>query len=305
MKRILLASAFMAFVSFGFAQKDTTDIFKMMDEGDKKAAASSTDYTTATFKSTRVIQGPSIETIGEGNMDFRILHRFAPVKGGSEEMFGLDGPATIRFGLDYGVTNRLMVGIGRSNYQKEFDGFVKYKIFRQSTGKINMPVTVTYIGTIMDYTDDSYIKANQISGTESITYAHALAIGRKFNDVFSLQLTPTLVHYNKVLDPTVSTNNFFSLGTSARLRISKRVNFTAEYYYQFNKLSGTVNALSLGFDFETGGHIFQLHFTNAVGMTERTFITQTTEKWGDGTRFGFNLTRIFAMKKAKGEAKKW
>lgn len=302
MKRILLASALMAFVSFGFAQTDTTDIFKMMDEGDKKAAASSTDYTTATFKSTRVIQGPSIETIGAGNMDFRLLHRFAPLNGGVSQWFGLDGPATIRFGLDFGITNRLMVGIGRNNYQKEFDGFVKYKLLRQSTGKVKMPVTITYIGTIMDITDDAYLKANQISGSESITYAHALAIGRKFSDVFSLQLTPTLLHFNKA--PVIGAkNNQFSLGMAARVRISKRVNFTAEYYHQFDKMEGYEDAVSLGFDFETGGHVFQLHFTNATGMTERTFIAETATKFGNDTRFGFNLTRIFSIVKPKGVAK--
>ncbi len=302
MKRILLVSSLIALVSFGYAQTDTTDIFKMMDENDKKAAAASTDYTTATFKSTRVIQGPSIETIGEGNMDFRILHRFAPISGGGKEMFGLDGPATIRFGLDYGITNRLMVGVGRNSYQKEFDGFVKYKLLRQSAGKVNMPITVTYIGTIMDVTDDAYLKANQITGSESITYAHALAIGRKFNDVFSFQVTPTIVHYNKAPQADAK-NNQFSLGLATRVRISKRVNFTAEYYHRFDKMEGYEDALSLGFDFETGGHVFQLHFTNATGMTERTFITQTADKFGSNTRFGFNLTRIFTIVKSKSAAK--
>ncbi len=302
MKRLIFASAFIVFASVGFAQKDTTDIFKMMDDGDKKAAAASTDYTTATFKSTRVIQGPSIETIGQGNMDFRILHRFAPLSGGGEQMFGLDGPATIRFGLDYGITNRLMVGIGRNSYQKEFDGFVKYKLLRQSSGKVNMPITVTYIGTIMDVTDEGYKRANQFSGSDVITYAHAFAIGRKFNDVFSFQLTPTLLHFNKV--PVVGAkNNQISLGMAGRVRISKRVNFTAEYYHQFNKMDGFEDAISLGFDFETGGHVFQLHFTNATGMTERTFIAETANKFGSDTRFGFNLTRIFSIVKPKGAAK--
>ncbi len=302
MKRILLVSSLIALVSFGYAQTDTSDVFKMMDENDKKAAATATDYTTATFKSTRVIQGPSIETIGAGNMDFRILHRFAPLSGGGKEMFGLDGPATIRFGLDFGITNTLMVGIGRSSYQKEFDGFVKYKLLRQSSGKVNMPITVTYVGTVMDITDDAYKAANNISGSEAISYAHALAIGRKFNDLFSFQVTPTLVHYNKV-PVDGAKNNQLALGLATRLRISKRVNFTAEYYHRFDKMTGFEDAVSLGFDFETGGHVFQLHFTNATGMTERTFITQTADKFGSNTRFGFNLTRIFTIVKSKTAAK--
>ena len=302
MKRIYLAFAFIVFTSVGFAQKDTTDVFKMMDEIDVKVSANTIKLTTETFKSTRVIQGPSVETIGQGNMDVRILHRFGVLSGGAKEMFGLDGPATIRFGLDYGITNRLMVGIGRNSYQKEFDGFVKYKLLRQSTGKVNMPITVTYVGTIMDVTDDGYTKANQISGSDAITYAHALAIGRKFNDVFSLQLTPTFLHFNKV--PVAGAkNNQISLGIATRLRISKRVNFTAEYYHQFDKMDGFEDAVSLGFDIETGGHVFQLHFTNATGMTERTFIAETANKFGSDTRFGFNLTRIFSIVKPKGTAK--
>ena len=299
MKRILLLSFLIAFCKISNAQKDSADIFKMMDESNQKAVSTTTDFTTATFKSTRVIQGPSIETIGKGNLDVRILHRFADVNGGASQMFGLDGPATIRLGLDYGITNRLMVGIGRNSYQKEFDGFIKYKLLRQSTGSTNMPFTVTYIGTMMDVTDNAYKKANNLTATDCITYAHAFAIGRKFNDYFSFQLTPTLVHYNAMPDSIFKKNNLISLGMATRIRISKRINLTGEYYYQFDKMKGSENPLSIGFDIETGGHVFQLHFTNTTGMTERTFITQTKDRFGPTTRFGFNITRIFSLTKSK------
>jgi hypothetical protein len=153
----------------------------------------------------------------------------------------------------------------------------------------------------MDFTDKSYIKTNNLNSSDCITYAHAFAIGRKFNDYFSFQFTPTLVHYNAMPDVTLKKNNLYSLGMATRIRISKRINLTGEYYYQFDKMNGSENPLSIGFDIETGGHVFQLHFTNTTGMTERTFITQTTDKFGSATRFGFNITRIFALKKSKAE----
>ena len=281
------------------AQSDsskTVDLFADLDKEAKKADANTTDYATATFKSTRIVNGHSIETIGKNNLDFRISHRFGYLNSGGNNLFGLD-QATMRIGLDYGVTNRLMVGIGRSNTDKEFDGFVKYKLLRQSTGKSNMPISLTYLGAMSHYT----LKTTEdISFTNRTSFVNQILIARKFSDAVSFQLSPTWVHINMV-NHSSEDNNLYSLGMGGRVKISKRVALTADYFYQINKLEGSKNSFSLVVDIETGGHVFQLHFTNSLGMNEKAFITNTTGNWGDGDiHFGFNITRLFTLKRAPG-----
>lgn len=297
-KYSILLIAFFSFYNAVNAQKvdssKNIDLFADLDNDSKNLLASNKDYASATFKSTRVVNGHSIETIGKNNLDFRIAHRFGTLNSGSYNLFGLDN-ATMRIGLDYGLTDRIMIGLGRSTVDKEIDAFVKYKILRQSTGKVTMPITLTYLGSAMQYT----IKGSEdISFSNRMSYAHQLLIARKFSDAVSFQLSPTLVHINMV-DWKAEKNNLFSLGIAGRVKISKRVALTGEYFHQFNKLTDRQNSLSLGVDIETGGHVFQLHFTNSTGMTERSFITNTTGKWGNGDiHFGFNITRIFALGKS-------
>ncbi len=294
-----------AFVAVAFFAACTTplaaqeiDLFKQQDEQDKKTAKETTDLTTATFKTTRLINGQSIENVGSGILDFKINHRFGYLNSGAYNLFGLDN-ATMRMGLDYGVNSRLMVGIGRSTFEKQYDAFVKYRILRQSTGKVNMPVSLSYVASGMLKTlknEDPTLKTNF---SDRLFYAHQLIVARKFNDYFSLQLMPTMVHYN-IVPLAKDPNDLWSLGIGMRQRLSKRVNLTLEYYNQFTKLSGYYNSLAVGFDIETGGHVFQLHFTNSTGMTERTFITETTGQWGKGDiHFGFNISRVFTIVKPK------
>lgn len=257
------------------------------------------DITTATFKSSRVVNGQSIENVGVGVLDFKILHRFGAINQGGYELFGLD-QATMRMGLDYGLTKRWMFGVGRSTYQKQYDGFVKFKVLQQQTGLKEVPVGISLVSTVMYKSLRSAPNAQYIEyNTDKITYAHQLLIARKFNDYFSMQITPTIIHYNLVEKSSLP-NDFKSVGISMRQRISKRVNITGEYFYRIDKLEGYHDPLTFGLDIETGGHVFQLHVTNSTGMTERTFINETTGSWSNkDIRFGFNLVRAFTLKKPK------
>ena len=267
-----------------FAEKDTAKI---------------QDIVTATFKSSRVVNGQSIENVGVGVLDFKILHRFGAINQGGYELFGID-QATMRMGLDYGLTKRLMIGVGRSTYQKQYDGFVKYKIIQQQTGLKEIPLGISWVSTMIYKSLRSAPNAQYIEyNSDKISYAHQLLIARKFNDYFSLQITPTMVHYNLVENSKLP-NDFKSVGISMRQRISKRVNITGEYFYRIDKLDGYYDPLTFGLDIETGGHVFQLHVTNSTGMTERTFINETTGSWSNkDIRFGFNLVRAFTLKKPK------
>ena len=269
------------------------DLFKEKDDIKVK------DITTATFKSSRIVNGQSIENVGVGVLDLKILHRFGPMSQGSYDLFGLD-QASMRIGLDYGVSKRLMVGIGRSTYLKQYDAFFKYKIIQQQTGLKNIPFSVSYAATIIYISLKDDPTAEYIPYTsDRYSYAHQILIASKLNDYLSLQFTPTLIHYNIVSNSAIS-NDFKSLGVGFRQRISKRVNFTTEYFYRIDKMDGYYDPLTVGLDIETGGHVFQLHVTNSTGMTERTFINETLGSWGKGElRFGFNLTRAFTLKKKK------
>ena len=274
------------------------DLFKQQDELDKKEAKEKTDITTSIFKTTRLVNGQTIENTGRGILDVKISHRFGTLNTGAYNFYGLD-QATMRIGLDYGVTDRLEVGVGRSTYNKEFDGFFKYRILRQSTGKIEMPVSVSYAGTAIWRSLKDQPEPYAINSSDHFYYANQVILARKFDDFFSLQLVPTVVHYN--ITPTQAIpNDFYSMGIGLRQRISKRVNLTAEYYYQVNRDPGYYNSLSLGVDIETGGHVFQFFMTNSTGINESSFITQTDGQWLKGyIHFGFNISRVFTVVKHK------
>jgi hypothetical protein len=264
-------------------------------------------YTTATFKTTRLINGHSIENTGKGILDFKISHRFTSLSGGVHDFFGLDG-ATLRLGLDYGLTDWLTAGVGRSSLYKEYDGYIKLRILRQ-TDNGGMPLSVSYVGAMsLTSLPDNQLLGRPLVAPEKypfsnrLFYTNQLLIARKFSQSLSLQLMPTHVHYNFV-NTRDEPNDVLALGVGGRIKLSRRISFNVEYYYQLagNQLAGTTNSLSAGFDIETGGHVFQLHFTNSSGMTERTFIGQTTDKWEDGgIRFGFNIARVFTIVKPKG-----
>lgn len=281
---------------------ETEDLMKMLEsETDNKGSA----YTTATFKTTRIANGHSIENLGKGVLDFRINHRFGRINQGAGEFFGLDN-ATTRIGFDYGVTDWLMVGIGRSTYLKDVDGFVKARILRQ-TDDNRMPVSLSYLGAMSVQATALYPppvgSSIEYKFGQRIGYVNQLLIARKFANWLSLQLMPTHLHYNFVQfrdDP----NDVFAIGLGGRVKLSNRIALTGEYYMVVppnDRLSGTRNSLTLGFDIETGGHVFQLLFTNSTGITERTVIGQTTGGWDKGDiHFGFNISRVFTVVKPKG-----
>lgn len=249
------------------------------------------------FKSTRVINNQSVELLGKGVLDVRILHRFGPLSTGLQNLFGLD-QANMRFGFDYGISKRLMAGFGRSNVNKELDGFIKYKPVWQATGPGGSPVSVIWISG-MTYTTMPWIDPTRKNYASSrMAFYHELIIGRKFNEHFSLQMAPLFVHRN-LTDSLKNPNDSYALAIGARYKLSNRVAIVADYTPIFSgAVSGTHAPLGIGVDIETGGHVFQLHFTNATGMNEKAFLTDTHNNFFKGEiRFGFNLSRVFTIVK--------
>lgn len=292
-----------AFVALSFCASPLfaqDDLLKLLGEEETGPT-----YATASFKSTRVINGHSLENTARGVLDFRISHRFGYVNSGVDGFFGLDD-ATIRLGLDYGITDRLMVGIGRSSYQKTVDGFTKYKILRQCTSGCSMPITLSFLATSSITTLQTeqlpwYDPTRTDYFTHRLAYTFQVILGRKFNENLSLQLNPGVVHRNLV-GRAEEANDVIHISAAGRFKLTKRLALTTEYFYILpDQIDAKYhNSFSVGVDIETGGHVFQLQFTNSTGMFERSFITETEGQWGKGDiRYGFNISRVFTVAKPK------
>ena len=254
------------------------------------------NYATASFKTNRVINLHSLESTSRGVLDIKISHRFGFVNGGFSELFGLDA-ASIRIGGDYGITDMLTVGLGRSSHEKVYDAFGKYKFLRQSSGARKMPVTASVLASVNCKSIPFQNPDRENYFSSRLYYNFQLIIGRKFNESFSLQLSPTLVHRNLVRT-NEENNDVYALAIAARQKLTKRLAINLEYIYvPENQLAdGYRNSLSIGFDIETGGHVFQLHFTNSTSMIEKGFVTETVGDWANGDiHFGFNVSRVFTV----------
>jgi hypothetical protein len=276
-------------------------LLELLEADDEKV----TDYTIATFKGTRLINGHSVENPAQGVLQFMIQHRFGRINGGAYELFGLDN-ATIRLGFDYGLTDRLAVGIGRSSFEKVYDGYLKYKLLRQSSGARYMPVSVSLVSGIAAKSIKWQEPDRQNLFSSRLYYHHQILIAQKVSDKFSYQISPTLVHRNLV-ETTEDKNDVFALGVGGRYKLTRSLSFNAEYFYLLpNQVRSPIygervsNTFSIGIDIETGGHVFQLHLTNSRGMVENHFITETSGRWDRGDiHFGFNVSRVFTVAKNK------
>ncbi|HEY9116621.1 MAG TPA: DUF5777 family beta-barrel protein [Roseivirga sp.] len=284
MKKIFLILA-IVFAPSLYAQDDLLDL--LADE-----QTETVDYALATFKGQRMINGHTVVTRKARELEFIISHRFGRVNSGIKEFFGLDG-ANVRFSFEYGLTDFLTVGVGRNSFEKVYDGFAKYRVLRQSSGKKVMPVSMTLFSSIAVRTlEDPAFDVDDFNS--KVSYTHQVLIARKMNENVSLQLMPTYVHRNKVLDN--QENDILALGLAGRFKLNTRMAINAEYYYRLTDelTSQYKDAIGIGLEIETGGHVFHLSFTNSRSMVERGFITETDGNFFDGDiHFGFNLSRVF------------
>lgn len=283
MRRIIIAlSLSLACFSAALAQEDLLDLLDAEQEEPETTVE-------ATFKGQRLINGHTVQTRKQGELEFIIAHRFGRINSGIEEFFGLDG-ANVRFSLEYGLSDRLTAGIGRNSLEKVYDGFLKYKLINQSATN---PVTLSWFSNMAirtlenpDFAEDDF--------TSKVSYTHQVLIARKFNENFSFQFSPTYIHRNKVLEN--QENTIFALGLGGRYKLSKRLSLNVEYFYRLTEElnDNFKDAIGIGVEIETGGHVFHLSFTNARSMNERAFITETDgDFFGGDIHFGFNISRVF------------
>lgn len=315
MKRLLaLLSLLLACSASAFAQEDLLSLV------DSVAPAPQENKVYATFKTTKIISAQSIETVKRKNLDFRVTHRFGNIategNGGAHTLWGFDESQDIRISFDYGITDNLMVGIGRSKMNEMVDGMVKYRLLNQTTDN-KIPLSIAFYGdmAVSAMTADQFyfgtvgVKDVSEKFAHRITYVSQLIFARKFGSRVSLQLMPTYVHRNFVralVNPdngAEESNGLFSAGIGGRVKLTKRVSIIADYFYTFsdfrrdNSQFEFYDPLAVGVEIETGGHVFHLNFTNASGIIDANFIPYTTDNWFDGAfKFGFNISRIFVLR---------
>ena len=216
-------------------------------------------------------------------------------------MWGLDN-STIRIGVEYGITDNLNIGLARSSFLKTYDAMVKWRFIRQKSGAKNFPFTATAVSSIYLDTTEWEDPERENYFSSKLSYHHALLLARKFSDKFSLQLMPTVVHNNLVETPE-DNNTIFAMGAGTSIKITGSTRLNLEYYYTLpDQLTSTMltNAFSIGFDIETGGHVFQFHISNSRAMTAYRLINNTTGTWENGDiYFGFNISRVFNVGKKK------
>lgn len=299
MKKIFILNFLVCCSSFAYSQ-DTTVVYEEIPDAEVEEVTP-----IETFYSTRIINGHSVETLRKGTLEFRIEHKFgdlAGTNGGINTLYGLDNVADIRIAFEYGITDKLMVGFGRSRgtslpYHSLLDGFVKYRLLRQEKGK--MPISVAVIGS-MFY---SYMPASSLVSdvahfpkqAHRFAYSSQINIARKFGKRWSLALMPTYVHRNYVAADDV--NELFSLGTAVNFAINSKVSLAVEYYNNFQKEDTREkyhNSLSIAVDWVTFGHNFKVFLTNSGGFGEVQFIPYTNTDWAKGQfRIGFCIARKY------------
>ena len=281
MRRFILIAALLASF-FANAQDNLLGMLAVADEP---------TYIVYLFKGTKIVNAQSVELPAQGVLQFNIQHRFGTLNSGLYNLYGLDF-SQVRLSFDYGIEDWLAVSIGRSSSLKVIDANSKIRLKRQV--KEGFPVTIVlnsaaYLKQWQDnQVQEYFVFANQLS------YTHQILLARKINRDLTLQLSPTIVHYNLV-EMQKESHDRYSLGIGGRQKLTQRISLNAEYFYQLNERRNN-NILSLGFDIETGGHVFQLHLSNSPAMIDSEFITQTTGEWLKGDiYFGFNISRVFTI----------
>ena len=317
----LIATIIFTIISFVAVAQDGDDMLDLLDSIDDGGPAHK--LVLATFKGSKVINAQSTETVKANTCDFNISHLFGNIgvesNGGVHTLYGLDNVSDVRFGFDFGITNNLTLGIGRSKYNELIDGLVKYRIFQQTTDN-HMPISLAVFCDMAYNPQESAYFYNGLVSTvgfkkndlHRISYVTQLIVARKFGSRFSMELLPTYQHRNFVLanvnadNGAEETNGLFAVGAAFRFKITNRFLIIADYFYTLsdfrtnNNTNPFYNPLAIGVEIETGGHVFHLNFSNVSGIVANNFIPNTTDSWlKGGFKFGFNVSRVFNIRTKK------
>jgi hypothetical protein len=280
-----------------FLQVDAQDLDSLLSELESTPGPL---YALSTFESTRVVLGQSVEAPVKEDLTLIISHRFGNIKGGIYDFLGMD-QAYNRVGFEYGINDISGIAIGRNSFEKTYDGAFKIRLLRQQGGMKQIPLSVSWYSAFFINTLHWTDPERDNLFTSRLSYVNQVLIARKFSRRFSLQLSPTHIHRNLV-KREIDQNDVFALGVSGKYNFTRKISVNAEYFWLLpgQTADDFTNTFSLGFDFQTGGHVFQLHVSNAQGTIEEDFIASVEELWRDGDLYlGFNIYRVFPLGKKR------
>lgn len=281
MKHLLLLAFCLPLI--GFAQDD------LLNEIDTETTD---NFTTATFKGLKIVNFESTKLVADKEFTFVVAHRFGSLENGLDTFFGLDDAVT-RLNFIYGLSDAINISVSRSSFQKIYESAIKYRLTQQQDN--GFPFTIVGYNSILINTALDKANYPKLKFKDRMGYTAQVLVARKVSTNLSLELAPTVFHDNFVLDNNQD-NTQYALGMGARYKLGKRWSLNADYGWHLNRsnTSPFKNPLSIGIDLETGGHVFQMHFTNAQAMNTNGFLGQATGDWSDGDiYFGFNLSRRF------------
>ena len=263
-----------------------------------------TDVTVeSAFKSLKIVNLESTKLAAKGDFYFIVAHRFGFIDKGFDDFFGLDN-ANTQLKFLYGVNDWLTLHIGRSGFQETYDLAAKYRLYAQKEN--GFPVTIVGFNSVAINSELKEEDYPNLKFENRLSYVAQVLISRKFSDKLSLEIAPSVFHENTLRDildennavilPNPQDNTQFAVGLGGRYKLTSRWSVNVDYAAHLNRASQSnyKNPLSIGVDLETGGHVFQMHFTNAQAMHETGYLGQTVGDWSKGEiAFGFNLVRVF------------
>lgn len=268
-----------------FAQND------LLNELDSKPTQK--EAVTATFKALQICNLQSTKLPAQGEFYVLISHRFGDLTHGFENFFGLDEAKT-KLGGIYGVTNWLSVGVSRHTYQKTYETALKYRLANQIED--GFPVTIVGYNTLDINSELKTADYPQLKFNNRLAYSAQLLVSRKMSESLSLQLSPIFIHKN-LYDDALENANLALLGSGARYKLTKRLSLNLEYALRLNPLNNSTtyqNPISAGLDIETGGHVFQMVFSNSQALNDVSIFSNSTGNfYSKGIFFGFNMYRVF------------
>ena len=249
-------------------------------------------YATAAFKGLKIVNFESTKLVAKQELTFMVSHRFGSIENGFDSFFGLDDAVT-RLNFVYGITDGVNIGVSRSSFQKIYEASAKYRLVRQKEN--GFPFTIVAYNSILINTALEKENLPNLEFRDRLGYTAQLLISKKVSSKLSLEVAPTFFHDNFVAYDEQH-NSQYAIGFGGRQKLGKRWSINLDYGWHLNRADGSPfkNPLSIGFDLETGGHVFQMHFSNAQAMNTNGFLGQATGDWSDGNiYFGFNLSRVF------------
>ena len=279
MKKLLLLFVFIPLLSFS-----QNDLLAGIDSTATK------ENVTSAFKGLKIVNLESTKLAAKGDLYFIVAHRFGSVKDGFEGFFGLDN-ANTQLKFVYGLTDYLTISAARSELAYDFS--TKYSLLNQKTE--GFPVSIAGFSSLAINNTLKESLYPKLTFNDRFTFVQQLLISRKFSEKLSLEIAPTVFHEN-FIDNALQNNTQYAIGMGGRYKLSKRWSLNIDYAAHLNRASNSLykNPLSIGFDLDTGGHVFQMHFTSSQGIHEAGYLGQTTGDWTKGdVFFGFNLLRVF------------